>query len=249
MSAFRRVRVAPFTPSVALRQWVLTVFRFRGPAKTAAVTVVQRPSSDMRLNPHLHVVFLDGAYHEQGGDLAWEELCHLKTREVGDVLEATVRRFERYLRRRSGPEPSSPSDSAETASLTYAHDLGVDVEAGDVGGGLGGARSLGVDAAERGPAGPLAEELDAARGGAIDVGERELGGERVQELVELVAEGAAVLSQHDGDALRGAAGDLLDFGEGRLRQALMQEREAARGSWVHRVPRSMTGAGVTTSKR
>ncbi|WP_434042744.1 MULTISPECIES: hypothetical protein [Sorangium] len=26
--------------------------------------VVQRTSGDMRLNPHLHVVFLDGAYHE-----------------------------------------------------------------------------------------------------------------------------------------------------------------------------------------
>jgi hypothetical protein len=29
-------------------------------AKSGAVTVVQRTSSDLRLNPHLHVVFLDG---------------------------------------------------------------------------------------------------------------------------------------------------------------------------------------------
>lgn len=36
----------------------------RGAAKSGAVTVVQRTSSDMGLNPHLHVVFLDGAYHE-----------------------------------------------------------------------------------------------------------------------------------------------------------------------------------------
>ncbi|WP_437972525.1 hypothetical protein [Sorangium sp. So ce260] len=28
----------------------------------------------MRLNPHLHVVFLDGAYHEDGTELAWNEL-------------------------------------------------------------------------------------------------------------------------------------------------------------------------------
>ena len=34
-------------------------------AKTGAVTVVQRCSSDLRLNPHLHVVFLDGAYYER----------------------------------------------------------------------------------------------------------------------------------------------------------------------------------------
>ena len=38
-------------------------------AKTGAVTVVQRTSSDLRLNPHLHVVALDGAWHEQGGEL------------------------------------------------------------------------------------------------------------------------------------------------------------------------------------
>ena len=43
-------------------------------------------------------------------------------------------------------------------------DLRVKVEAGDVGGGLGGARGFGVDDAERGPAGTLAEQLDAARG-------------------------------------------------------------------------------------
>jgi hypothetical protein len=35
-------------------------------AKTGAVTVVQRPSSDLRPNPRLHVLSLDGAYHEDG---------------------------------------------------------------------------------------------------------------------------------------------------------------------------------------
>ena len=74
-------------PRVALRQWVLTFpFRWRRRlaqdgellgelsrlfvstvqafygGKTGAMTVVQRTSSDLRLNPHLHVVFLDGAY-------------------------------------------------------------------------------------------------------------------------------------------------------------------------------------------
>jgi hypothetical protein len=43
------------------------------------VTVVQRTSGDMRLNPHLHVVFLDGAYHEDGTELVWNELGHLRT--------------------------------------------------------------------------------------------------------------------------------------------------------------------------
>ncbi|WP_437592350.1 hypothetical protein [Sorangium sp. So ce1000] len=51
------------------------------------MTVVQRTSGDMRLNPHLHVVFLDGAYHEDGTELVWNELGHLPTRAVGQVLE------------------------------------------------------------------------------------------------------------------------------------------------------------------
>ena len=55
-------------------------------AKTGAVTVVQRCSSDVRLNPHLHVV-LDGAYHERESELVFEGFGHLKTREVGEVLE------------------------------------------------------------------------------------------------------------------------------------------------------------------
>jgi hypothetical protein len=43
-------------------------------AKTGAVTVVQRTSSDLRLNPHLHMVVLDGAWYEDGGELGWEGL-------------------------------------------------------------------------------------------------------------------------------------------------------------------------------
>jgi len=52
-------------------------------AKTGTITVVQRTSSDLRLNPHLHVIFLDGAYHERDAELVWEPLGHLKTSKVG----------------------------------------------------------------------------------------------------------------------------------------------------------------------
>jgi putative transposase/transposase-like zinc-binding protein len=69
-------------------------------AKTGAVTVVQRTSSDLRLNPHLHAVVLDGAWHDPGGGLTWQGLGHLKTSEVGEVLERLLRRIERHLRRR-----------------------------------------------------------------------------------------------------------------------------------------------------
>jgi hypothetical protein len=47
------------------------------------VAVVQRTSSDLRLNPHLNVVFLDGAYLEQGTELAWRQLEHLGSRHTG----------------------------------------------------------------------------------------------------------------------------------------------------------------------
>jgi hypothetical protein len=67
-------------------------------AKSGAVTAVQRTSSDMRLNPHLHMIALDGTWHEDGGELAWEGLGHLRTSEVGEVLERLVRRMEKYLR-------------------------------------------------------------------------------------------------------------------------------------------------------
>ncbi len=69
-------------------------------AQTGTVTVAQRTSSDLRLNPHLHLVALDGAWHEQGGELCWQGLSHLKTSEVGGVLEKAVLRMARYLRRR-----------------------------------------------------------------------------------------------------------------------------------------------------
>ena len=68
-------------------------------AKSGAVTAVQKTSSDLRLNPHLHMIALDGTWCEKDGELAWEGLRHLGTSEVGEVLERVVRRMERHLRR------------------------------------------------------------------------------------------------------------------------------------------------------
>jgi hypothetical protein len=64
------------------------------------VAVLQRTSADLRLNPHVHAVFLDGAWYEQGDGLVFTGLGHLRTSEVGGVLEVTIRRIGRYLRRR-----------------------------------------------------------------------------------------------------------------------------------------------------
>lgn len=69
-------------------------------AKAGGVTVVQRTSSDMRLNPHLHTIALDGAQSEKGDELVFSGLGYLKTSEVGVLLECVVRRIERHLDRR-----------------------------------------------------------------------------------------------------------------------------------------------------
>jgi hypothetical protein len=67
-------------------------------AKTGSVTVVQRTSPDLRLSPPPHLVAVDGAYHEQGGELAWQALGHLQTSEVGEALGRALRRIEKHLR-------------------------------------------------------------------------------------------------------------------------------------------------------
>jgi len=69
-------------------------------AKTGSVSVLQRTSSVLRLNPHVHAVLLDGAWHEQENELVFVALGHLGNSEVGAVLARTIRRIERHLRRR-----------------------------------------------------------------------------------------------------------------------------------------------------
>ena len=94
-------------------------------AKTGVVTVVQRTSSDLKRSPHLHSVFLDGAYHEGGAELVWEELGHLKTREVGEVLEQAVRRMTKHLRRRGVLETHDSDDESAQPEDKLAASAGV----------------------------------------------------------------------------------------------------------------------------
>jgi hypothetical protein len=63
----------------------------------------------LRLNPHVHAVFLDGAWHEEKDELVFVGLGHLSTSEVGAVLEHTIRRIEKHLRRR-GVLPGNEDD-------------------------------------------------------------------------------------------------------------------------------------------
>ena len=68
--------------------------------QSGAVIAVQRTSSDLKLNPHVHAVFLDGAYRDKGDELDFRAVGHLSTRDVAAVLERTRDRMVKYLRRR-----------------------------------------------------------------------------------------------------------------------------------------------------
>lgn len=127
-----RVRLAKDGALLARLSWmfVKTVSRLyekeRGQgARTGALTVVQRTSSDMRLNPHLHVVFLDGSYVESGEELVWEPQRRLTTTEVGEVLTRVVKRMTRWLARRAGgiggDGDGDGDDDALTASAVSGH--------------------------------------------------------------------------------------------------------------------------------
>lgn len=69
--------------------------------ESGAVVVVQRASSDLKLSPHLHVVFLDGVYAATAdGSPAFHALPHISTTDVADALQVARARILRYLERR-----------------------------------------------------------------------------------------------------------------------------------------------------
>jgi hypothetical protein len=81
-------------------------------AQSGAVVAVQRASSDLKLNPHLHAVFLDGVY-VPGVDGAPEfrALPRLSTSGVADALQVARARILRYLERRGVIALDSDADS------------------------------------------------------------------------------------------------------------------------------------------
>ena len=65
------------------------------------MTVIQRSSGDLKLNPHLHVVALDGVYLARPDGLpVFRALGRLKTDEVADVVQITKARVLKALERR-----------------------------------------------------------------------------------------------------------------------------------------------------
>jgi len=72
------------------------------PGETGAVTVIQRANSDLRLNPHLHTVFLDGVYSPDGDGKG--QMFHPAPaptqQEVEQVVARASKRILRFLQRR-----------------------------------------------------------------------------------------------------------------------------------------------------
>jgi hypothetical protein len=69
-------------------------------ARSGAVVAVQRASSDLKLNPHLHAVFLDGVYAAStDGSLEFRALARLSTSDVADALQIARARILGYLER------------------------------------------------------------------------------------------------------------------------------------------------------
>ncbi len=90
-------------------------------AQGGLLTVIQRSSGDMKLNPHLHVVALDGVYLAGADDQpVFRELPRLKTAEVADVVQISKVRILKALERR-GVVRVSP-ESLEVDDVLSARD-------------------------------------------------------------------------------------------------------------------------------
>jgi hypothetical protein len=111
--------------SALTRLFVQTVLAFYGEriggaprGKSGAVVAIQRTSSDLKLNPHIHAVFLDGVYREKKDDLAFDALVHLTTRDVATVLERTRDGIKKYLSRQGFlQEDDDPEDASDKDGL------------------------------------------------------------------------------------------------------------------------------------
>ena len=117
--------------------------------KGGAVTVVQRVSSDLRLNPHLHSLFLDGVFAEDeddAGELRFHPLPFLTNDDVSDILQIVCARTIAMLRRKGVIEDDAVTGDAQ---LTGSEPVLAELAAASVAGTL--------------PAGPALRRKDAIK--------------------------------------------------------------------------------------
>jgi hypothetical protein len=104
-------------------------------ARTGAVTLIQRFGSALNLNPHLHMLFLDGAYAFRGKRAVFHRAHRPTGDELTRLLDRLSRRIMRVLERRglliADPEypsldrvPDSSLDHLQAASVAYRIAIG-----------------------------------------------------------------------------------------------------------------------------
>jgi hypothetical protein len=67
-----------------------------------AVAVIQRASSDLRCNPHVHAIFLDGLYAQDvdGKGQMFHPASGPSQQDIDQVVKRTSKRILRFLQRR-----------------------------------------------------------------------------------------------------------------------------------------------------
>jgi ribosomal protein S27E len=104
-------------------------------ARTGAVTLIQRFGSALNLNPHLHMLFLDGAYAFRGHRAVFYRARRPTGDELTRLLDRLSRRIVRVLERRGllivDPEypsldwvPDASLDHLQAASVAYRIAIG-----------------------------------------------------------------------------------------------------------------------------
>jgi hypothetical protein len=104
-------------------------------ARTGAVTLIQRFGSALNLNPHLHMLFLDGAYSFSTRKATFQRARRPDNNELNQLLDTLSRRIVRLLERRgllmADPEhpsldlvPDSSLDHLQAASVAYRIAIG-----------------------------------------------------------------------------------------------------------------------------
>ena len=68
--------------------------------QSGAVSVAQRVSSDLRLNPHLHTIVLDGVFVADNGSPVFHPLTHLDDSDLANLLQVIRVRLVNFLLRR-----------------------------------------------------------------------------------------------------------------------------------------------------
>jgi hypothetical protein len=91
-----------FTDTVATWYQRRHVERGLPAGETGAVTVIQRANSDLRLNPHLHTIFLDGVYaaDRDGKGQMFHPAPSPSQQEIEALVARASKRILRYLQRR-----------------------------------------------------------------------------------------------------------------------------------------------------